>query len=168
MMRSYRGYRTAWEVRSEYVEQDGRVNSVNRLERETMSDHPFLDMPDDRLPGNELTEIERREIEIAGRPEREAKANASLIAEAESGSGVFADRDVEVTPEGRLILKIPLKRAHYEWLVDCCKNVFKDRTPENMVERLVRAAYGADPTKGGTLTGSLTFLSETAEIIEPN
>lgn len=54
---------------------------------------------------------------------------------------------------------VTLQPRHFNFLCACAKK--EGRTPENMIERFIRLAMAADPTKGGTIQ-----LGPTTEEIE--
>lgn len=44
---------------------------------------------------------------------------------------------------------VTLQPRHAEWIRACALS--EGRTPENMIEKIIRIGYANDPTKGGTI-----------------
>lgn len=67
-------------------------------------------------------------------------------------------RDLPLLPATRVILDLELR--HFEWLGLVAKS--EGRTLANMVDRIIRLAYAADPTKGGRFMDSGTVKAKPA------
>ena len=171
IMRSYRGLYTRDAVRNEVLGYNGRVTSVNQQEA-MMGDLSFLDTkPPLVMPSEEETPTFDTAETVAAaadvEAERQARHTAALRETVSAGEDYFSIESVAVLEDGRIEMRVSLKRVHYEWLVNMHRNIYRDRLPSNLVERLIREAFSKDPTKGGTLSGSFTFLKESATINSP-